>query len=161
LVVRAAMRWVIVGVWCKRLAMVGGGFSIWGSCASCGIVCCIVYWGWLVGGGVDVVVSLVCRHMSRCGVCSCRYSLGVRLRGELLVKKRFVSVVLKGELGCGLLVIFGACVFLGLSLFCCVTGDALSPVVPLSSVGFFGRLRLVLCVFCVWWSGYFVVCLIC
>ena len=151
------MRWVIVGVWGRWFVMLGGGFSIWGSYASGGDVCCIVCWGWLVGGGVDVVVCPVCGHMSERGVCSCRYGLGVRLRGGLLVRVRFVSVVLKGELGCNLLVLLGACVFLGLSLFCCVTGDVLSRVVSLSSVGMFGRLRLVLCVFCVLWFGYFVV----
>ena len=139
----------------------GGGFSIWGSCASSGVVCYIICWGWLVGGGVNVIVCPMCGHMSGCGVCPCRCSLGVRLRGGLLVRVRFVSVVLKGELGYALLVLLGACVFLGLSLFCCVTGDVLSPVVSLSSVELFGRLRLVLCVFCVWWFGYFVVCLIC
>ena len=161
LVVSASMMWVIVGVWCRWLVMVGGGFSIWGSCAFGGVVCCIVCWGWLVGGGVDVVVCPVCGHMSGCGVCPCRYSLGARLRGGLLVRVLFVNTVLKGELGCDLLALLGACVSLEISLFLCVSGDVLSPVVSLSSVGLFGRLRLVLYVFCCWWFGYFVVCLIC
>jgi len=55
------------------------------------------------------------------------------------VRVPFVRVVLKGKLGCDLLVLLGACVSLGLSLFCCVTGDVFSPVVSLSGVGLFRR----------------------
>jgi hypothetical protein len=43
---------------------------------------------------------------------------------------------------------------------CCVFGDVMSPVVSLAGVGLkatHGRLRLLVCVVCVWWLGRFVV----
>ena len=58
LVVRAFVRWVIVGVWCGWLVMVGGGFSICDLCASCEVVWWRVCWRLLIGGGVDVVICL-------------------------------------------------------------------------------------------------------
>jgi hypothetical protein len=46
-------------------------------------------------------------------------------------------------------------------MFCCVSGDKLSPVASLSNVVLLGRLRLELYVFCGWWFGHVVVRLIC
>ena len=43
---------------------------------------------------------------------------------------------------------------------CCVFGDVMSPVVSLASVGLKvvrGRLRLLVCVVCVWWLREFFV----
>ena len=78
LVDRATKRWVMVSSWCGWSVMVGGGFSIWGSCISGGVVwwrgCC----KWLVGGDVDVVVCFVRGRVLGCGLCPWRYSLGVR-----------------------------------------------------------------------------------
>ena len=77
------------------------------------------------------------------------------------MRVRFGNVVVKGESGCDLLGLLGACVFFRLPMFCCVSGVELSPVTSLSSVGFFGRLRLALYEFFAWWFGHVVVCLIC
>jgi hypothetical protein len=88
----------------------------------------------------------------------------MRLRGGLLVGVRFVGVVVIRELGYGLLVLLEACFILGLPVFCCVSGDELSPVASLSGVELwilFGRLRLVLYVFCGWWFGPVVVRWVC
>ena len=63
-------------------------------------------------------------------------------------------------MGCELLVLLEACGIVRLSVFCCVSGDAMSPVASLSSVGLkvmFGRLRLWLYIFCGWRFGH-VVC---
>ena len=68
LVVRASMRWVMVGSWCGWLVMVGGGFFIWGSCVSGGVVWWRVRCRRLFGFGVDVVVCFVCGRMLGCGV---------------------------------------------------------------------------------------------
>ena len=46
-------------------------------------------------------------------------------------------------------------------MFCCVSGDKISPVASLWNVGLLGRLRLVLYVFCGWWFEHVVVRLIC
>jgi hypothetical protein len=72
----------------------------------------------------------------------------MRLRGGLLVRVCFVDVVAEGELGCDLLVLSEACIVLRFHVFCCVSGDKLSPVASLSSVRSLGRLRLVLRVCC-------------
>ena len=108
-----------------------------------------VCWRWWVGGGVDVVICFACGHVVGCGACPWRCSLGVRLRGGLLVGVRFVGVVMMGGLGCDLLVLLDVCVILGLPELCCVSGDELSPVASLSGVGLVGRLRLVLYVLAV------------
>jgi hypothetical protein len=63
--VRASVRWVIVGVCCGWLVILGGGFSICGLCASGEAEWWRVCWGWLVGDGVDVVLCLVCGHVLR------------------------------------------------------------------------------------------------
>jgi len=150
LVVRASMRWVIVGVWCMWVVMVGDGFSIWGSCASGGVVYFIVCWGWLVGGSVDVVVRPVCGHMSLCGVCPCRYSLGVRLRGGLLVRVRCVSVALKRELGGDLLFLLGSYVF--------PWGYLCFAVLPVTCCPRLFRCQVWGCLgVCVWYCVFFVV----
>ena len=116
-----------------------------------------VCWRWLIGGSVDVVLWFACGHVLRCGVCPWRYSLGVRVRGGLLVVVRFVVVVVMGELGWDLLVILEACVILRFPVFCCVSGVDLSSVASLSGVGLIRRLRLVLYVLCGWWFGSVVV----
>ena len=123
-----------MGVWCGWLVIVGGGFSICGLCASGEAVWWRVYWRWLIGGGVDVVICFVFGHVLRCGVCPWRYSLGVRLRGGLLVGVRFVNVVVIRELGSGILVLLEACGISRLPVFCCASGDKLSPVASLSGV---------------------------
>jgi hypothetical protein len=67
-------------------------------------------------------------------------------------------------LGCELLVLLEVCGISRLPVFYCVSGDELSPVAPLSGVGLYnmlGRLRLVLHVFCGWWFGPDVMCLVC
>ena len=61
-----------------------------------------------------------------------------------------------GELGCELLVLLDACGISGLSVFCCVSVDALSSVASLTGVGLkvmCGRLRLWLYVLCGWRFG--------
>jgi len=66
---------------------------------------------------------------------------------------RCFGIFVVGELGCELLVILEACGILRLSVFCCASGDAMSPVSSLSGVGLkvmFGRLRVWLYVFCGW-----------
>ena len=78
LVARASMRWVMVGSWCVWSVMVAGGFSIWGSCIFGGVVWWHVCCRWLIGGGVNVIVSFVCGRMLGCGECPWRYSLSVR-----------------------------------------------------------------------------------
>ena len=150
----------MVGSWCGWLVMVGGGFTIWGSCVSGRVVWWRVCWRWLIGFGMDVVVCFVCGRMLGCGVCLWRYSLGVPLRGGLLVRVHFVDVIADVESGCDLLVLLEACVFLRKSVFCCVSGDE-SPVASLSNVGSLGRLRFVLCVLCGWRFDCVVVRLIC
>ena len=67
------------------------------------------------------------------------------------MRARFGNVVVKGESGCNILGLLGACVFLRLPVFCCISGAGLSPVTSLSNVGLFGRLRLV------WYVFFFVV----
>ena len=47
----------MMGSWCGWLVLVGGGFSIWGSRVSGGVVCWRVRWRLLTGGGVNVVVE--------------------------------------------------------------------------------------------------------
>ena len=82
----------------------------------------------------------------------------VCLRGGLLAGVRCLGVFFVGELGCELLVLLEACGILRLSVVCCVSGDALSPVASLSGVGLkvvFGRLWLF--VFCGWRFGPLVV----
>ena len=108
---------------------------------------------WWVGGGVDVVVCFICGRVLGCGVCPRRYGLGVRLRGGLLARVRFVDVVVIGMSGCDLFGLLEACVILRLSVFCCGSGSQLSPVASLSSVVLLERLRLVLYVFCRWWCA--------
>ena len=61
--------------------------------------------------------------------------MGMRWLGDFVI----------GELGCELLDLLEACGVSGLSVFCCVSVDALSPVVSLTGVGLkvmCGRLRL-------------------
>ena len=48
--------------------MVEGKFSVWGSCASGGVVCCIVCWGWLIGGSVPCVGICHCVVYGRVGI---------------------------------------------------------------------------------------------
>ena len=111
-----------------------------------------VCWRWWIESGVDVVIYFACGH-GRCGACSWRYSLGVRLRGGLIVGVRFVGVVVMGGLGCDLSGLFDVCVILELPVLSCVSGDELSPFASLSGVGMVGRLRLVLYVFSGWSFG--------
>ena len=59
----------------------------------------------------------VCGHVLRYGVCPWRYSLGVRLRGWLMVGVRVVRIVVIRELGCELLVLLEACGILMLHVF--------------------------------------------
>jgi hypothetical protein len=87
----------MIGNWCGWLVLVGGGFSVWGSRVSGGAVWWRVCWRCLIGGDVDVVICFVCGRVLGCGVYPWRYSLGVRLRGGLLVRVRFVDVVVKRE----------------------------------------------------------------
>ena len=107
----------------------------------------VVWWrvrrGLLIGGDEDVVVYSVCVRVLGFGVCPRRYGLGVRLRGGLLVRVRFVDVVVIGESGCDLFGLLEARVILRLSVFCCVSGGKLSHVASLSSVLLLGRLRFV------------------
>jgi hypothetical protein len=141
--------------------LMGGGFSVWGSRVSGGIVWWRVCWRWLIGVGKDVGVCFVCGCVLGCGVCPWRDSLGVRLPGGLLVRVRFVDVVVKGKSGCDLLGLLEACGFLRLPVFCCVSGGKLYPVAYVSSVVLLGRLRLILYVFCWWWFVHVVVRFIC
>jgi hypothetical protein len=120
-----------------------------------------VCWRWWVGGGMDVVIRFACGHVVGRGACPWRFSLGVRLRGGLLVGVRFVGVVVMGGLGCDLLVLLDACVILRLPVLCSVSGDELSPVASLSGVGSVGRLCLVLYVLSGWWFKPVVVRWIC
>ena len=63
-------------------------------------------------------------------------SLGVRLRGELLVGARCFGVVFVIEkVRCELFIRFEACVTLVLSVFCRVSNDALPTVASLSVMG--------------------------
>ena len=65
-----------------------------------------------------------------------------------------------GVLGCELLVLLDAYGISMVYVGCCVFGDVMSPVVSLSSVGWKavrGRLRLLVCVVCVWWLREFFV----
>ena len=48
---------------------------------------------------------------------------------------RWLSVFVVGELGCEHLILLEACGVSGLSVFCCVSVDALSPVASLTGVG--------------------------
>ena len=66
--VKASMRWVMVGSWCGWLVMVRGGFSIWGSCVSDGVVRWRVCCRRLFDFGVDVVACFVCGCMLGWGV---------------------------------------------------------------------------------------------
>jgi hypothetical protein len=82
--------------------------------------------------------------------------MGVRLSGGLLVGMRFLGVFVVEGLGFELLVCLEACGVSGLSAFCCVSVDALSPVASLTGVGLkvrFGRLRLWLYVLGGWRFG--------
>jgi len=63
------------------------------------------------------------------------------------VRMHFGNVVVKGESGCNLLGLLGACAFLRLPVFCCIFGAELSPVASLSNVELFGFLCLILCMF--------------
>jgi hypothetical protein len=73
---------------------------------------------------------------------------------------RCFGITIVGRLGCELLVLLDA---YGISIMyvgCCVFGDVMSPVVSLAGVGLratCGRLRVLVCVVCVWWLGHFVV----
>ena len=88
------------------------------------------------GGDGDVVIWFVRGHVSRCGGCPWRRpSLGVRLRGGLLVGMRCFGVFVIGELRCELLFLLAACGILRLSVFCSVTGDTLSLVASILGVG--------------------------
>ena len=156
-VVRASMRWVMVGSWCGWLVLVGGGFFIWGSRVCGGVVWVRVRWGLMIGGGEDVVICSIRVRVLGCGVCLRRCGLGVRLQGGLLLRVRFVDVVVIGETGCDLISLLEACVSLRLYVFCCVSSGKLSPVASMSSVLLLERLRLVLCVVCGWWIVHVVV----
>ncbi len=57
--VRAYVRWVIVGVWLGWLVIVGGRSSVCGLRASDVKVWCWFCWRGLVGGGGDIVVCSV------------------------------------------------------------------------------------------------------
>jgi len=80
-VVRASMRWVMVGSWCGWLVSLGVGFSIWGSRVFGGVVWWRVRWRLLVGDGEDVDVCSIRVRVLGCGVCLRRYGLGMCLRG--------------------------------------------------------------------------------
>ena len=85
----------------------------------------------------------------------------MRLRGGLLVGVRCFDVVDVGGLRCELLVLLYAEGISMVYVVCCVFGDVMSPVVSLASVGLKvvrGRLRVLVCVVCVWWSKELVVC---
>jgi len=103
--------------------------------------------------------------VSKCCGCPWQPSMGVRLRGGLLVGMRCLGVFFVEGLGCELLVLLEACGISGLSVFCCVSVDALSPVASLTGVGLkvrFGRLRLWFYVLCGWRFGPVgIVCLVC
>ena len=115
--------------------VVGGRSSVCGLRASDGDVWCWLCWG-LVGGGGDIVVCLARRPVLRCSGWACRPSLGVRLRGGLLVGARCFGVVFViEEVGCELFVCFTTYVTLVLSVFCRVSNDALPMVATLSVVG--------------------------
>ncbi len=70
-----------------------------------------------------------------------------------------------GGLGCELLVLLDASGISTVYVSCCVLGDVTSPGVSLGNVGLksvCGRLRVLVCVVCVWWSGeLFVMCRVC
>ena len=76
--VRACMRWVMVGSVCWKSVMVGGGFSVWGSC----IVGEVVWWlgccRCLIFDGVDVAVCFVYGRVLGCSLRPWRFCLGVR-----------------------------------------------------------------------------------
>ena len=88
--------------------------------------------------------------------------MGVRIRDRLLVGVRCFDVVDVGGLGCVLLVLLDAAGISMVYVNYCVFGDVMSPVVSLGSGGFKvvrGRLRVLVCVVCAWWSReLFVVC---
>ena len=86
--------------------------------------------------------------------------LGVRLRGGWLVVLCCLCVADVGGMGCDLLVLLDVYGISVMYVGSCVFGDVISPVVSLASVGLkatHGRLRLLVCVVCVWWLGHFVV----
>jgi len=61
------------------------------------------------------------------------------------VGTRCFGVFVVGEWGCELLVLLGACGISGLTVYCCVSVDAMSPVASLTGVGLkvmCGRLRV-------------------
>ena len=91
--------------------------------------------------------------MSKCCGCPWQPNLGVRLRGGLLVGMRCLGIFVVEGLWCVFLVLLEACDISGLSVFCCVSVDALSPVASLTGVRLkvrFGRLRLWLYVLYGW-----------
>jgi len=138
----------MVGSWCGWLVLVGGRFSSWGSRVSREFVWWRVSWGLLFGGGMDM--RAICVRVLGCGVCPRRYALGMCLQGGLLVRMRFVGVVVIWELGCDFLRLLEACASLRLYVFCCVSGGKLSHVASMSSVLLLERVRVVLCVVCEW-----------
>jgi len=94
-------------------------------------------------------------------MCSWQFCLGVRLRGGLSVGVRCLCVADVGGLGCDLLVLLDVYGITVIYIGCCVFGDVISPVVSLVNVGLEavrGRLRVLVCVVCVWWSKELVVC---
>ena len=77
-----------------------------------------------------------------------------------MVVVRYFCAADVGGLGCDLLVLLDAYGISVMYVGCCVFGDVISPVVSLASVWLkatHGRLRLLVCVVCVWWLGHVVV----
>jgi len=83
--------------------MVGGGFSMWGSCAS-GEVAWRACWGWWVGGGVGVAICFTCVQVVWCGASPWRYSLGVWFRSGIVVAVRVIGGAVLEILGCDLMI---------------------------------------------------------
>ncbi len=86
-----------------------------------------VRWRLLIGGGMDVFVCFIRGRVLGCGVFPRRYTLGVRLRAGLLVRLRFVDVVVIGVSACDLFGLLEACDILRISVFCCVSDGQVFP----------------------------------
>ena len=133
--------------------MVGGGFSMWGSCApreAAWRAC----WGWWVGGGVGVAICFSCVHVVWCGASPWRYSLGVWFRGGRVVAVRLIGVSVLEVSGCDLLIfLLHVCGKLRLPAWPCVSGFGLSLFITLLGMGLLGRSRLAVCVNNGWWAG--------
>ena len=80
----------------------------------------------------------------------------MRLQDGLLVGLRCFDAIDVGGLGCELLVLLDASGISTVYVGCCVLGDVASPGVSLGSgelKSVRGRLRVLVYVVCVWWSG--------